>query len=198
MPHTRLLPPETLEKVGSLLAQTLHDKFDPLDSQDWAARATLTDSEVFDLLGFKISDLPRPYKQWRFSTEVYALIEGTIFLLLNDQFVRHRRLSQEELTMVLSPRTAPFQDNLERNSGIMLAVVAVPGRLGSLSGLRGERRSLVDAGQAIGRIQKLWSDSGFQNQWSWELEFYDDTCTRALGIDGLERLPIALAYKIES
>ncbi|MBT1035953.1 hypothetical protein KJY78_06295 [Canibacter sp. lx-45] len=195
MPHTRLVPPDVLEQVSSRLALTLHGRLENLKLQEWALRSVLTDDEVVELLGINIADLPQPYKEWRFSIEIYALVRDTIFLLLNGQFVRYRRLSRDELRIVLSERTAPFTSFSDEASGIMIAVVAVPGRLGALGGLRGERRSLIAAGEAIAQFRKLWLKSGVEDKWSWELEFFDDACSQVLGIDGVERMSVALAYR---
>ncbi|OKL53164.1 hypothetical protein BSZ39_10990 [Bowdeniella nasicola] len=197
LPHARLISPQALERVGSWLAGTLHEEFAIDESHDWAVRAALTDDETFNHLGFRVGDLPSAYEDWRFSTEIYALIGDTAFLLMNNQFVRYRRLSDEELGQVLSARTAPFHTVDDRTTGTVLVIAAVPGRLGAFGGLRGQRRSLVAAGEAIGHLQRLWEQASVGDQWSWEREFFDDACGRVFGLDGLERVPVAMAYQRE-
>lgn len=196
-PHTRLISPEAIERVGEWLAETLHTPFEVDATQDWAMRPALGEAETRDLLGFGVHDLPGPYAQWRFSTELYALVGDTAFVLMNDQFVRYRKLDQQDLGILLSGRTAPFQELDDATTGTVLVVVAVPGRLSAFGGLRGHRRGLVAAGEAMGHLRQVWDRVGVAEQWTWEQEFFDDACCRALGLDGVERVPLALAYQRE-
>lgn len=97
----------------------------------------------------------------------------------------------------MSERCAPFarlEDSVV-DSAIVLA--AVPGRLAALGGLRGYRRAIIEAGRAMEHFDRLWQSMGGEHGWRWELEFLDDVCLEILGLDGLERVPLALGYRYQ-
>lgn len=196
MPYSRLIAPEALERVGRWLQDTLHERFEVPGDALPEDRSILSDAEVVEILGFDVGQLPEPYHRWRFSIELYLLVGDTIFILLNGQFVHYRRLNRIELGMLFSARTLPFLSDLGEATGVLLGVVAVPGRLGAFGGLRGQRRSLVAAGQAVGWIQHLWEDADAAYLWKWEYEFFDDACLQVFGLDGVERVPLAVAFQL--
>lgn len=196
MPYSRLIAPEALERVGCWLHSTLHKRFEVQEDTPSENRSILSDPEIVEILGFDVGQLPEPYHQWRFSVELYLLIDDTIFILMNGQFIHYRRLDRMELGTLFSARTVPFFSDLGEATGVVLGVVAVPGRIGAFGGLRGQRRSLIAAGQAVGWVQHLWEESDVADRWEWEHEFIDDSCLEVFGLCGLERVPIALAFQL--
>lgn len=197
---TRLIPPAAMEQVGAWLAETLlSETGTPPQGTSVCERPGLSNEEVFGCLGLRPSDLPTVYSGWRLAIEVYVVIDDIVLILMDRGFVRYRRLAERDLAAILSGRVAPFVDfNDERLTGRVVALTAVPNRLAALGGLRGYRRALISAGEAMCELSSLWTRNADATSWSWHTEFVDDTCARVFGWDGLERIPLALAYQRSS
>ncbi|MDN5892917.1 MAG: hypothetical protein L0H93_02730 [Nocardioides sp.] len=192
--RTRLIAPEALERTGEWLRGTLADPRPVEDDTPWSARGALSLGEAADLLGLDLGDLPAAYDQWRMGVEVYILIGDIVFLLANEQFIRHKRLTSRELGMFLSGRTAPFVEFDETLTGTALVLSIVPNRMAALGGLRGFRGSMVAAGEAL---QWFRTAAVPPLSWAWEREFHDDACMHVFGLDGLERVPVVVGYQRE-
>jgi hypothetical protein len=201
MPAARLVAGEALEAIGDWLADTLVPDVAE-DSEAVSAEigvdgvAHLSNAAAVRLVGLDPMTLPSAYRDWRVSVEIYVLVGDVVFLLLNHQFLRYRRLTSHELGMLLSPRTAPFMDFDDRITGTVVLVSVVPQRMAALGGLRGFRTALMHAGRATSALDHAWREAGVSSgTWRWHSEFFDDACCRVFGLDGVERVPMAIAYQ---
>lgn len=204
MRAARLIHPEARLRTGQWLRETLGPPSEqsirrsPLDTDPIPldqTRTTLT-------LGIDLTRLPEAYGSWRLGLELYALVGRHLYLLLDSHAMPYRRLSDEDLGVAMTGRLLPFADpdpdSEPRNRGdfndAMLFLVAVPGRLGALGGLRGIRTCWVEAGTARCEVDAATAQG---SHWEWHTEFFDDACARVLGIDGVERAPVLVATRKE-
>lgn len=190
-----LVPDEAASAAGGWLARSITQPEDELyrlpDGETALEAPVLRVSELVDRVGAALEGLPAPYADWRLTTEIYVLEARSLYLLAGDLAVRHKLLSETELGIVYGQRMLPFLPvGDEQCSGAMLFVVGIPSRGASLGGLRGYRRGLIDAGQALAALRAV-AEPG-DGRWWWTTEFFDDACARVLGVDGVERIPLAL------
>ncbi|WP_129358340.1 MULTISPECIES: nitroreductase family protein [Micrococcaceae] len=194
---TRLIPAESVREIGQWLADTLHKPFAGSGPGGPEGHGALSEDDVARILGFSVKQFPLPYEEWRMSTEIYLVVGRICYVLMNQQFVRYRALSSDDLGQLFSQRVAPFGTFDEGTTGAILIVSSVPGRLAAFGGLRGFRRALLEAGVAqewlktrLSRSNSVW--------WDWTTEFYDDALCSVLSLDGVERAPMCLAYQRDS
>ena len=196
---TSLLSPEAVGGAGERLAAVTLKEADGMlisrRSGNPAAPAYWDIAELGESVGLDLASLPGEYSDWRFSTEVFVLRGGATYLLLGDHGLRHRVLSGDEVGLTFVQRLLPFmrarQDEL---TGTMVFLVAVPGRLAALGGLRGYRRAFIEAGKACAQLAASAADDG-DVVWEWDTEFYDDAAGRILSVDGVERVVTHIGYQ---
>lgn len=73
----------------------------------------------------------------------------------------------------------------------LLVLVGFPWRYMMLQGPRGYRRTLLDAGRVLATIEAAASAAG-RPPLTVHYDFYDGALERALGLDGVERVPLAV------
>lgn len=192
---TRLIAPGARSQVGAWLAETLAPDAARPEGASICERPGLTDDEVFDLVGLSREQVPEVYQDWRLAVELYVVLDDLVFCLMDGGFVRYRRLAERDLAALLSGQMTPFMSFDESVTGRVVILTAVPARLGALGGLRGYRSALMAAGEAMARLSASWASRERATTWEWHTEFVDDVCARAFGWDGLERVPLAIAYQ---
>lgn len=196
---TSLIPQEAVDFAGSWLAGLLAGPDDDLYRDPTASSlpeaAVMPTAALGEMIDIALHELPPAYGDWRLSVELYVLHGRSLYLLSGELAVRSRVLAEAELGIAFGGRMLPFlADGGEEPAGPMLFLVGIPGRMAALGGLRGFRRGLLDAGRGLATLQAL-SGAG-AGRWLWETEFFDDACCRVLGVDGLERIPLAVGVRL--
>lgn len=192
--QTRLISEEAVREVGRWLAGTLQDHFEapPLPGAEMSY--SLSDKKATEIFGFPVGNFPPPYEEWRMSTEVYLVVGKICYLLMDGHFIRYRSLTMDEVEQLFSGRVAPFEAFDETMENIALVLSSVPNRLASFGGLRGIRRSILEAGVAQEWLKARLDQFG-TSRWTWATEFYDDALCSILSLDGLERIPMCVAFR---
>lgn len=196
---TSLIPQEAVEFAGAWLSGLLATADDDLYEDvtaSWRPEAPVMPVEALgEMVDIALHDLPAAYCNWRLTVELYVLHGRSLYLLAGDLAVRHKVLTESELGIAFGARMLPFlPGGGEEPSGPMVFVVGIPNRMSALGGLRGFRRGLVDAGRGLATLEALAGPAG--GRWLWETEFFDDACCRVLGVDGLERVPLAIGVHL--
>ena len=196
VPWTRLVAPAAIEAAGGQLAGiTDHGDTPLVVSRSTGRRDAPAAWDLADLgrvLGLDLGDLPGAYRDWRFSTELYVVTGGAVYLVQDTTAVRHRVLTDDEVELTYVRRLLPFRtDDPDRLTGVLFLCVGVPARLAALGGVRGYRRALLEAGRAV----QWLAERSDRVSWRWDSEFYDDVACRLLGVDGLERVVTHVGYQ---
>jgi hypothetical protein len=193
MSRAGLMPPELLEGVGAWLESGLAGAQDDLYAMADRGRAA---PSVEALVGRSIaSALPEAYRSWRLGLDLYVVHDAAVYLVGSGAGFLQKQLSSRDLGVLYSPRSTPFLPDNDLH-GTVLVIVGVPARLQSLAGLRGARRSLVAAGEALEALRAA-GRSETDRRWWWSTEFYDDAWANIVGVDGVERVPLAVGYAME-
>lgn len=198
----RLIPREVTAGVTAWLQSSLarndDDLYLAIDESIGEHTAVATIDALSAAAGLELSELPASYADWRLSVELYVVIGPAAYLLAGDLAIRSKVLSNAEVGMLFSRRALPLLASDVELMGIAVVLVAIPGRLGAIGGLRGYRRALIDAGRGLQVLHDL-SDRSARGAdgWRWETEFLDDAVGAAMSVDGVERIPLALGLKIE-
>lgn len=194
-----LIPQEAVAFAGTWLAGLLAGPDDDLYRDPTAVglpeAAVMPTVALGEMIDIALHELPPAYGDWRLSVELYVLYGRSLYLLSGELAVRSRVLAEAELGIAFGGRMLPFlADTGEEPAGPMVFLVGIPGRMAALGGLRGFRRGLLDAGRGLATLQTLSGAGGAR--WLWETEFFDDACARVLGVDGLERIPLAIGVQL--
>lgn len=197
---TRLVHPQARTATGAWLLDTLRNpvedalRFSPVTADP----QRVTEDDIYRATAWPIGCLPDAYADWRLCVEIYLLMGQDLYLVLDRTAMPYRRLTEADMGKLWSSRTLPFtdlEDPTKPPTGIMTWLVGVPSRLAALGGLRGARGSLIEAGRAMAALSS--TQEGATTEWEWTTEFYDDAACVLLGIDGLERVPVAVGVQKE-
>ena len=196
---TSLIAPESLsgagERISSVTLKSTDELLASQKSGNPAAPAYWPIGSLGESIGIDFERLPGEYSSWRFCTELYVLKGGATYLLASDLAVRHRVLTEDEVSLTFVQRLMPFMAaRPEDLTGTMVFLTSVPSRLAALGGLRGYRRALIECGLACAELSAAVAQND-QFEWIWETEFYDDAAMRLIGVDGVERVVTHIGYQ---
>lgn len=194
-----LIAPESVAGSGQRIAAVTLNPADEListtQSGNPSAPSVWDVGALGETIGLDLTRLPRPYEAWRLSNEIYIVRDGAAYLLLGEYAIRHRVLSDDEVSLMFVQRLLPFvRATPDQLTGTMVVIAAVPSRLAALGGLRGYRRALLESGIACADLaNSAVSSPGLE--WAWDTEFYDDAATSIIGVDGVERVVTYIGYQ---
>jgi len=197
----RLIPGEVVDGVttwlNGSLARAEDDLYLKIDSSIGEDCAVATIEALSAASGLDLTALPASYADWRLSVEIYVVVGRAAYLLAGDLAIRMKVLADSEVGMFFGRRAFPLLTNVQL-TGTAVVLIGIPGRLGAIGGLRGYRRSLVEAGRGLEVLSNL-SDRAADPEvdWRWETEFLDDAVAAAISVDGVERVPLAVGLQIE-